>query len=94
MNEISAEIKGHFLRLYAMAFTDSNFHPTELDMLYSFAEERGVSKALGVSAKAPIKECTQFGPLQGEQVLLKDITDDFEMKELWQVLFQHFSNYK
>ena len=44
MNEISAEIKGHFLRLYAMAFTDSNFHPTELDMLYSFAEEKGVSK--------------------------------------------------
>lgn len=44
MNEITAEIRGHFLRLYAMAFTDSNFHSSELDMLYKFAEERGVSK--------------------------------------------------
>lgn len=44
MNDISAEIKGHFLRLYAMAFTDSNFHSAELDMLYEFAKERGVNK--------------------------------------------------
>ena len=44
MNEITAEIKGHFLRLYAMAFTDNNFHSSELDMLYTFAEERGISK--------------------------------------------------
>ena len=45
MNAITAEIKGHFLRLYAMAFSDSNFHVAELDMLYSFAEERGISKS-------------------------------------------------
>ncbi|MEJ6776792.1 MAG: hypothetical protein QNK85_05665 [Crocinitomicaceae bacterium] len=44
MNTITAEIKGHFLRLYAMAFTDSNFHSAELDMLYKFAEDRGVSR--------------------------------------------------
>ena len=44
MNEISAEIKGHFLRLYSMAFTDSNFHVSELNMLYQFAEERGISR--------------------------------------------------
>ena len=53
-------------------------------------QEKGANKALGVAAKAPIKPCTQFGPLQGEQILLKDITDDFEMKELWQVLFTSF----
>ena len=44
MEQISAEIKGHFLRLYAMAFTDNNFHSAELNMLYEFAKERGVSK--------------------------------------------------
>ena len=49
-------------------------------------QERGGNKALGVVAKVAIKECTQFGPLQGEQILLKDIPDDFEMKELWQVM--------
>ncbi len=44
MEHISAEIKGHFLRLYAMAFTDNNFHSSELNMLYQFAEDRGISK--------------------------------------------------
>lgn len=44
MEQISAEIKGHFLRLYAMAFTDNNFHSSELNMLYQFAEDRGISK--------------------------------------------------
>ena len=48
-------------------------------------QERGGKKALGVIAKTPIKALTQFGPLQGEQIMLKDIADDFEMKELWQV---------
>jgi hypothetical protein len=51
-------------------------------------QERGGSKALGVVAKVTIKEYTEFGPLQGEQILLQDIPDDFEMKELWQVSFQ------
>ena len=48
-------------------------------------QERGGKKSMGVVAKSSIKELTQFGPLQGEQILLKDIADDFEMKELWQV---------
>ena len=48
-------------------------------------QERGASKALGVTAKTAIKAYTQFGPLQGEHILLKDIPEDFEMKELWQV---------
>ena len=50
-------------------------------------QERGGNKGLGGTAKTPIKACTQFGPLQGEQILLKDIPDDFEMKELWEVIF-------
>ena len=48
-------------------------------------QERGASKALGVTARTAIKAYTQFGPLQGEHILLKDIPEDFEMKELWQV---------
>jgi len=42
--EISAEIKGNFLRLYQMAMTDGDFSPLEWEMLYEFADERGVPK--------------------------------------------------
>ncbi|MEO9512144.1 MAG: hypothetical protein ABJN84_18015 [Flavobacteriaceae bacterium] len=41
---ISLELKSHFLRLYQMAFTDDNFDTLELQMLYRFAEERGVDQ--------------------------------------------------
>ncbi|TMM28660.1 hypothetical protein FDT66_13740 [Polaribacter aestuariivivens] len=44
MKEITIELKSHFLRLYQMAFSDDNFDTLELQMLYKFAEERGVSK--------------------------------------------------
>ncbi len=44
MNEISNKLKGHFLRLYQMAFSDDNFDKLELKMLYHFAESRGVSE--------------------------------------------------
>jgi|TARA_B100000795_G_C22787832_1_gene435447 hypothetical protein len=44
MIDISENLKSHFLRLYSMAFTDDNFHPLELKMLYNFAKERGVPK--------------------------------------------------
>lgn len=44
MDQISSELKAHFLRLYAMAFTDDHFHPTELTMLYDFAKARGVNE--------------------------------------------------
>mgnify|MGYP000209251301 CR=1 FL=1 len=40
---ITAEVKSHFLRLYQMAFSDDNFHVLEMEMLYKFAEERGVT---------------------------------------------------
>ena len=46
MIDISEDLKSHFLRLYSMAFTDDNFHPLELKMLYEFAEERGVSSSI------------------------------------------------
>lgn len=48
-------------------------------------QDRGGNRGLGVTAKTSIMAFTQFGPLQGEQILMKDIPDDFEMKELWQV---------
>lgn len=41
---ISTELKSHFLRLYQMAFSDDNFDVLEMQMLYKFAEERGLSK--------------------------------------------------
>ncbi|WP_417558355.1 hypothetical protein [Mesoflavibacter zeaxanthinifaciens] len=41
---ITTELKSHFLRLYQMAFADDNFDVLELQMLYKFAEERGVSE--------------------------------------------------
>ena len=42
--DISTELKSHFLRLYQMAFTDDNFDVLELQMLYRFAEERGMNQ--------------------------------------------------
>ncbi len=42
--EVSNELKTHFLRLYQMAFSDDNFDVLELQMLYSFAQQRGVSE--------------------------------------------------
>lgn len=44
MKNLSLELKSHFLRLYQMAFTDDNFDVLELQMLYRFAEERGVAQ--------------------------------------------------
>lgn len=43
-NSISAEVKSHFLRLYQIAFSDDDFHVLELQMLYKFAEDRGLSR--------------------------------------------------
>ena len=41
---ISTELKSHFLRLYLIAFSDDNFDILEMQMLYKFAEERGLAK--------------------------------------------------
>lgn len=41
---VSLELKSHFLRLYQMAFSDDSFDVLELQMLYRFAEERGVNQ--------------------------------------------------
>jgi uncharacterized tellurite resistance protein B-like protein len=41
---VPAELKSHFLRLYQMALTDDNFSSIEMQLLYKFAEDRGVSK--------------------------------------------------
>lgn len=40
---------------------------------------------LSVVARLPIKAYTQFGPLQGETILERDVPEDFDMKDLWQV---------
>jgi hypothetical protein len=41
---MTADLQGHFLRLYQMALTDSEFSPSEWKMLYEFAENRGIGK--------------------------------------------------
>lgn len=41
---ISIELKSHFLRLYQMAFADDKFDVLEMQMLYNFAKDRGVTK--------------------------------------------------
>lgn len=41
---VSAQLKSHFLRLYQIALSDENFNHLEMQLLYKFAEERGVSK--------------------------------------------------
>lgn len=42
-NQLTENLKAHFLRLYQMAICDDDFSPHELKMLYKTAEERGIS---------------------------------------------------
>ncbi|WBV59213.1 hypothetical protein PFY12_09075 [Chryseobacterium camelliae] len=42
-NQITENLKAHFLRLYQMAVCDEDFSTLELKMLYKCAEERGIS---------------------------------------------------
>tara|TARA_R110000868_G_scaffold363546_1_gene625861 strand:- start:1291 stop:1707 length:417 start_codon:yes stop_codon:yes gene_type:complete len=54
---ISAELKSHFLRLYQMAFADDNFDVLELQMLYQFADDRGIpAKELDKLLLNPVNE--------------------------------------
>jgi uncharacterized tellurite resistance protein B-like protein len=41
---IPLQLKSHFLRLYQIALSDENFNHREMQLLYHFAEERGISK--------------------------------------------------
>lgn len=41
---ITLELQSHFLRLYQMALSDDQFNVLELQMLYHFADERGIAK--------------------------------------------------
>ncbi|WP_264530937.1 hypothetical protein [Flavobacterium sp. N502540] len=41
---ITLELKSHFLRLYQMALSDDQFDVLELQMLYHFADERGIPR--------------------------------------------------
>jgi uncharacterized tellurite resistance protein B-like protein len=41
---ITLELKSHFLQLYQMALSDDQFNVLELQMLYHFADERGIPK--------------------------------------------------
>ncbi|MCU7614596.1 hypothetical protein N0B16_09130 [Chryseobacterium sp. GMJ5] len=42
-NQITENLKAHFLRLYQMAICDDDFSTLELKMLYQCAEEKGIS---------------------------------------------------
>ena len=67
---LTAELKGHFLRLYQMAFTDDNFNVHELQMLYHFAEERGI----------PREELDKLflNPVSQETIIPKDLVTRIE----------------
>lgn len=41
---ITLELKSHFLRLYQMALSDDRFDVLELQMMYHFADERGIPR--------------------------------------------------
>ena len=41
---MTIELKSHFLRLYQMALSDDKFDVLELQMLYHFADERGIPR--------------------------------------------------
>lgn len=41
---ITLELQSHFLRLYQIALSDDQFDVLELQMLYHFADERGIPK--------------------------------------------------
>lgn len=41
---MTPELQTHFLNLYQMALTDSEFHEKEIALLYNLAEEKGISK--------------------------------------------------
>jgi uncharacterized tellurite resistance protein B-like protein len=42
---IPLQLKSHFLRLYQIALSDENFNHLEMQLLYNFAEERGISRS-------------------------------------------------
>lgn len=42
MTILTNQLKSHFIRLYQMALSDDDFNVLELQMLYHFANERGI----------------------------------------------------
>ena len=69
--------------------------PDGLDLSKSFAQlslpsplrlaEREPGQGLSVVARSRLAARTQFGPLQGERILERDVPEDFDMRDLWQV---------
>lgn len=43
--KISAKLKGQFLRLYQMAASDGEFSKSEMELLYAYAVDKGVSQS-------------------------------------------------
>jgi uncharacterized tellurite resistance protein B-like protein len=41
---MTPELQTHFLNLYQMALTDSEFHEKEMALLYKLAEDKGIAK--------------------------------------------------
>lgn len=44
IQQIDHELKSHFLNLYSIALSDTQVDTTELEFLFRFGQERGVSK--------------------------------------------------
>ena len=75
-NQITENLKAHFLRLYQMAVCDDDFSALELRMLYRCAEERGISpKNLDEILMNPINLKSWVPQTIGEKVdYLYDLT--------------------
>lgn len=44
MNSIDPRLKSHFLNLYSIALSDTQIDTRELEFLFQFGEDRGISK--------------------------------------------------
>lgn len=67
--EIPEKLKAHFLRLYQMAICDDDFSTIELKMLYSFAEDRGITaKNLDEILLRPINSKNHFPETMEEKI--------------------------
>lgn len=75
-NQITENLKAHFLRLYQMAICDDDFSTLELKMLYQCAEEKGISsKNLDEILVRPINFKSLVPKTIGEKVdYLYDLT--------------------
>ena len=71
-------------RCYDRMDLSKSFAQLSLPSLLQLEETDSVH-GLCIITKQKVASLTQFGPLEGESILEKDVPEDFRMKDLWQV---------